>query len=122
MARPPEFEGTHYTIQCLDLGDGTCPAGDFLDSLDGSDRRKLDVLFERLGNTGKIWNKEKFKKLEGSDKIWEFKSFQIRIPCFFGPNKKVILAFGLRKKKDKYNADEIQRAERYRDWYLGQFS
>lgn len=121
MPRPPEFEGTYFSIRCLELADGSCPAGTFLDSLSAGDRRKLDVLFEMLGNSGKIWNTEKFKKLEGSDNIWEFKSFQVRIPCFFAQGRKVILLFGLIKKKDKYNAEEIERAERYRDWYLGQF-
>lgn len=121
MPRPPEFAGTHFKIQALEFADGSCPAGEFLDSLDAGDRRKLDVLFELLGNTGKIWNREKFKKLERSEQIWEFKSFQIRIPCFFAPNRRVILAFGVIKKKDKFSVDEIQRAERYRDWYRSHF-
>jgi hypothetical protein len=89
--------------------------------LEPGERRKVDVLFEKLGTTGKIWNKEKFKKLEGSDNIWGFKCFQIRLPCFFTPNRRVILAFGFRKQKDRYSREEILRAEAYRDWYFRQF-
>ena len=102
----------------MHLADGSCPAGDFLDSLDSSERRKLDVLFEILGNSGKISNREKFKKLEGTDKIFEFKCFQIRILCFFTRDRRVMLLFGLRKKKDKYSRQDISRAESYRNWFF----
>lgn len=117
MPRPPEFEGTHYTIHALTLADGSCPAGEFLDSLTAADRRKLDVLFEMLGNHGKISNPEKFKKIEGTDGIFEFKSFQIRLLCFFASNGRVMLAFGVRKKKDKHKREDINRAEEYRRWF-----
>ena len=118
MPRPPEFEGPHFTIQALVLADGTCPAGDFLDTLASSDRRKLDVLFERLGGFGKISNTEKFKKIEGSDDIWELKSFQIRLFCFFAPRRRVMLAFGVRKKRNKHRREDIHRAESYRQQFL----
>lgn len=118
MPRPPEFRGAFFTIRALELSDGSSPAADFLAGLDRSDRRKLDVLFEMLGQTGRISNKEKFKKLEGTDGIFEFKSFQIRIPCFFTPDKEVLLCFGLIKKQDRYKSEEIQRAENYRKQYV----
>ncbi len=120
MPRLPEFEGTYFTIFALTLADGSCPAGAFLDSLDASDRRKLDVLFEMLGNHGKISNKEKFKKLENSDGIWEFKSFQIRIFCFFAKGQRVVLAFGIRKKKDKHAPQDTARAKDYKRYFDSQ--
>ena len=118
MSRPPEFEGPHFTIQALALADGTCPAGDFLDALDSNDRRKLDVLFERLADIGKISNVEKFKEVEGSDDVWEFKSIQIRLFCFVAPRRRVMLAFGVRKKRNKHRREDIDRAEAYRQQFL----
>ncbi len=118
MRRSPEFSGPHFSVECLELADGSCPAGEFLDALPSSDRRKIDVLFEMIGATGRIANKEKFKKLSDSDNIWQFKSNQIRILCFFAPGKRVMLAFGVKKKQDRHNAKEILRAERYREWFL----
>jgi mRNA-degrading endonuclease RelE of RelBE toxin-antitoxin system len=118
VPRSPEFVGGRLTIQCLELADGSCPAGDFLDSLSTSERRKLDVLFELMGDRGQIFNPEKFKKLAGSDGLFEFKSHQIRIPCIFGRSRSVVLLFGLRKKSDRYKRKEIERAEEYREWYL----
>lgn len=114
MPRPPEYEGIRFRIACLELADGSCPAGEFLDGLDESDRRKLDTLFERLGDHGKISNKEQFKKLEGSQGIFEFKRHQIRLLCFYAPGGHLILAFGLRKKKDKHAPADIERAEAYK--------
>ena len=118
MPRSPEFVGLRFTIQCLELADGSCPAGDFLDSLSAPERRKLDVLFELMGDRGQIFNPEKFKKLAGSDGVFEFKSHQIRIPCTYGRDKAVVLLFGLRKKSDRYKGKEIERAQEYRQWYL----
>jgi len=119
LPRTPEFEGSYFTIQALALPDGSCPAGQFLDGLDASDRQKLDVLFEYLGNHGRLSNREKFKKVENSDGIWEFKSFQIRILCFFTRDKKVMLALGAIKKRDKLKASDVKRAEQYKRDFEG---
>jgi len=117
VARDPEFSGRFHTITCQELGDGSCPVGAFLDELPPSDRRKLDVLFERLGEHGRITNPEKFRKLTGSDGIYEFKSFQIRLLCFFGREKSVQLAHALVKKKDRHAPSDIAIAEERRRWY-----
>ena len=117
MKRDPVHVGHKYTIRCLELADGSCPVGDFLDSLDKADKAKLSVLFTRLGDTGVISNREKFKKVEGS--IFEFKSFKIRIFCFFH-GKEVLLADGIIKKTDKLRAADIERAENWRRWFVSQ--
>ena len=117
MPRPPEYKGTRFTIYCLVLPDGTCPAGEFLDGLDEGERRKLDVLFERLGEKGSIPNTEQFKKLEGSDGIWEFKRRQIRLFCFFATRRRVVLAYGLKKKRDRHARQDIERAEAYKSQF-----
>lgn len=118
MKRQPEYEGIFFKIQSLVLADGSCPAGSFLDGLDPRERSKLDVLFERLGDHRTISNKEKFRKITDSANIWEFKSFQIRILCFFAPGKIVLLAHALRKKRDKHRSADIAIAEERRRWYL----
>jgi len=58
VPRSPEFVGRRLTIQCLELADGSCPAGDFLDSLSAPERRKLDVLFELMGGSDRYKRKE----------------------------------------------------------------
>jgi hypothetical protein len=117
VARGAEFVGRFYSIVAMDLADGSCPVGDFLDGLSAGDRRKLDVLFERLGDHGRITNPEKFRKLADSEGIFEFKSFQIRILCFFGRDRTVQLAHALVKKKDRHSPADIGIAEWRRRWY-----
>ena len=91
----------------------------FIESLDASDRKKLDVLFERMGEFGKITNPEKFKKLEDSDGVFEFKSFQIRILCFMA-GARVVLCRGLYKKRNKHVPGDIQYVEGCRKKFLGE--
>jgi hypothetical protein len=120
MKRGPEYAGLKFTIQCLALADGSHPVGEFLDALDGRDRRKLDVLFEMLDDLGRISNDTKFKKLAGREEIWEFKSFQIRLYCFFTPDRHVMLAHAVIKKQDKSSRADLERAEERRRWYFDQ--
>lgn len=120
MNRKPEYEGNRLTIRALELADGSCPVGMFLDGLDKADRRKLDSLFEMLGDLGRIPNSEKYKKLADSEEIWAFKSFQIRVLCFYSRDQQVLLAHALMKKKDKLNRSDIRIAEKRRAWYLSQ--
>ena len=114
MPRNPEYEGRRLRITCLTLSNGECPAGAFLAGLSDGDRQKFDVLFERLGNEGRIANQEHFRKLDGTDGIWEFKRFQLRLFCFFAPDKTVYLLYGLTKKKDKHKKADLLRAEEYK--------
>jgi hypothetical protein len=53
---------------------------------------------------------EKFKKIEGTVDLFEFKSFQIRIPCFFVPGGRILLTLGLIKQADRLRQREIVRA------------
>jgi hypothetical protein len=116
MMREPEYVGSYFTIRCQELKNGTCPVGEFLDGLSPSDRRKLDVLFERLGDQGRISNREKFRKVE--DHIWEFKSFQIRVLCFFAPNGQVILCNWETKKRDRLKQSTVRTAHERRHEFL----
>lgn len=95
-------------------GDQTSPGEEFYDALDDGDKAKLNKLFEHLGDHSKISNKEKFKKIEGTD-FFEFKSFQIRMPCYFKQGGLVIITHGFRKKDDRIPPAEIKRAERIKE-------
>ena len=66
------------------------------------------ALFKRIGDTGKIQNTEKFKKI--ADQLFEFKFSQIRMICFFSPDREIIITHGFRKKSPKTPSSEIQKA------------
>jgi hypothetical protein len=107
----PVYQGCIKSIELLVDESGFSDVQQFLDELDASDRRKLDVLFCLMGDKGRIATPEKFKKIEGSDGIFEFKSFQIRLLCFFTRDSRVIICKALRKKKDRHNGQDISFAE-----------
>jgi hypothetical protein len=68
-------------------------------------------LFNKIGEQGRIANKEQFKRIEGTE-FFEFKNFQIRMPCFFLPGSLVVITHGFRKKGDRIPPSEIDRATR----------
>lgn len=111
MQTKAAYVGAHKSIELYVEPDGSCPVETFLDALSSSDRRKVDALFEKMGEHGRISNEQKFKKLEGSKEIWEFKSFQIRLLCFHVPGKRLIVCRGVVKKRDKHTASDIGFAE-----------
>lgn len=88
--------------------DGSCPAGEFLDELPERSRKKLDVIFEMLGDQRQIRNKTKFKKVE--DAVFEIKSHQVRIFCFFTSDRRLVLLYGLLKKQDRHKRKDIDKA------------
>lgn len=116
MPRPPEYAGPKLSIECMERVNGSCPAGAFLDELPKKSRTKLDVIFELLGDNGRIQNVTKFKKIE--DGIFEIKSHQVRIFCFFTSDRRLILLYGLMKKRDQHKRKDIDKASRMRDDFL----
>ena len=117
MKTKGQYCGSKRSIELLCEDNDDCEA--FLNALDHKERRKLDVLFEYMGMQGRITNSEKFKKLEGSDGIFEFKSFQIRLLCFFH-GQRVIICRCLKKKRDKHHAADVTYAERCRQQFIGE--
>jgi len=106
------YVGSIFRIEYAICIDGSMPAKSFIEGeLDEKEQHKLATLFQRLGDAGKISNREQFRKLEGA--LWEFKHFQTRVACFQdGPTW--YLTHGFIKKKDKWPPSELTRAERIR--------
>lgn len=111
MARRVAYKGSKFTIAFAQTGSG-CPAGEFFDALEDSDKAKLMALFRLLGDQGRISNPEKFGSLGGG--LYEFKSHQIRMPFAYARHERglVIISHGFIKKRDKAPKEEIDRAKR----------
>ena len=64
------------------------------------------------GDRGKFHNPEKFGDLGGG--LFEFKSFQIRMPFAYAKNERglILITHGFVKKKDKTPKEELTRAWR----------
>lgn len=88
---------------------GASPAKEFVQGLDLADKAKIAALLQRLANCGTISNAEQFKHVE--DSIWELKKHQIRLFCFRDGDS-WFLTNGYKKKQDRLNRTEIDRANR----------
>ena len=94
---------------------------DFLDALESGAARKVTWTL-RLLEELPIMPSQYFKKLEGSDQIWEcrvsFRSNAYRLLCFFAGNSIVVLTHGFIKKSRKTPSAEISKAEAMRRDFL----
>lgn len=111
------YSGNHYSVEVLVLDSGSSPTDGYLSALSDSDRRKVDVLFERLCCHGRISNKEHFRKVEGTD-LFEFKRFQIRLLGFYTRDKRFVICHAVTKKQDKHDRQDLKHAQALRDSYM----
>ena len=107
-------KGKFYTVELAITANGKCPGKKFLDSLSESNRAKIIRTIRRLADEGKVVNRKQFKKIEGED-FYEFKNFQIRIPCYFHSERRVIITHGFMKKGESIPPEQIDRMKRIRD-------
>lgn len=100
---------------------GRCPAIEFLDSLTGRQAQKV-VWVLRLIEEFDTVPARYFKKLAGTDDIWEvrveFGGDLFRLLGFWHGANLVILNHGFRKKTQKTPLREIRLAERRKRDYL----
>ena len=92
------YAGVQFTVEYAIRSDGTLPALEFYLRIDQRWQGRLLTLFTRLGDTGRISNTEQFNKF--IDEFWEFKAFQVRMPCYFRPGRHVVITHGFIKKKE----------------------
>ncbi len=100
---------------------GKYPAKEFLDSLTGKQTKKITWVLELFEDTS-IVPKQYFKKLIGTDGIWEIRIIYsgdiFRLLGFFEPNGNFMITNGFTKKTQKTPLNEIKIAEeRKRNYY-----
>ena len=114
MSLEPIAEGAWGTVVWAVDASGNAPALEFFSSLSDGDAAKMETLFNRFANTGKIHNQQQFKKLDDvrGQALFEFKRFQLRFLGGFAPGGQFVVALGLRKKKDAHSRQHLERAAR----------
>jgi len=112
MARRVAYRGAVFAIAFAREKSGACAACEFFDRLSSLDKAKMMALFQIAGDHGKFYNPEKFGDL--GEGLYEFKSFQIRMPFAYAKNERglILVTHGFIKKKDKTPKEEIARAWR----------
>lgn len=111
MERETAYVGQMFTIAFARMKSGQSPGAAFYDLLPMRNKAKLNNLFRQFGEHGRIGNEEKFSMLETG--LFEFKSFQVRLPCAYAHERGLLLiTHGFYKKRDKTRKQEIERARK----------
>jgi len=77
----PLVRGPCASVAYARRTNGNRPAKDYIENLRRLDQAKLSKSFRTIANVGKIFNKERFRKLRG--RIYEFKVHpKVRVLCF----------------------------------------
>ena len=94
---------------------------ELLDSLKSKEAQKILWVLKLIQELDRV-PAQYFKKLSGSDQIWECRvrteSKAIRIFGFFVNGDTLVLTHGYAKKSQRTDAKEIKLAEKYRSDYL----
>jgi len=100
---------------------GRRPVEELLDSLKSKEAQKILWVLKLIQELDRV-PAQYFKKLSGSDQIWECRvrteSKAIRIFDFFVNGDTLVLTHGYAKKSQRTDAKEIKLAEKYRSDYL----
>ncbi len=102
------YQGSEYIIEWYFDQKGISKSFNYYQKLDKARRIQLLKLVKRLGDIGKIYNKELFRN-EG-EKIFAFKPKPDRYLCFFYTEKKVIITNAFTKKSQKIPKEEKEKA------------
>ena len=110
------YIGKFFTIEWYYDEKGKSHSHKYYEGLSDLQKRKLLVLFKRIGDFGKILDITKFN-FEG-DSIFAFKPQPDRFLSFFVKDKKIIVANGFHKKTQKLPVDEKTKAIKNRNDYF----
>ena len=110
------YNGDAYTIEWYFDEKHYSDALEYYNQLTVQERIQLLKLFKRIGDSGEIHDKTKFRYEE--DKIYAFKPKPDRFLCFFYEGRKIIVTNGFRKKQQKLPIGEKENALKKRDSYI----
>ena len=110
------YKGDKFTIEWYFDKNGKSVAYEYFNEATEDLQDKLLILVKKMGDTGKIFDKTKFRNEE--DGIYAFKPQPDRYLSFFTVGRKIIITNGFRKKTDKLPKNEKDIALRYKQDYL----
>ena len=110
------YSGDEFTIEWYFEETNHSEAFEYYSGLNSQERIQLLKLFKRMGDSGEIQDKTKFR-FEG-DKIYAFKPQPDRFLCFFYEGKKIIVTNAFRKKQPKLPDREKENALKKRNLYI----
>ncbi len=110
-----------YAVGSMESNRLNCPTLEFFKEQNTSNQTELDKLSALLTFTAKQGpprNQEKFKHIEDTDGLYEFKTTSLRLFCFFDSGTVIICATGIVKKQDRHNPTDLKTALTWKEAYF----
>jgi len=81
--------------------------------------KKLKVFFERYASGGRSkLTKEAFHEADREQEIWEFRSGQLRVFCFFDNGNLIVASHMSLKKSQRANKQDVEKSARLKQKYI----
>ncbi len=103
-------EGSRGRVRFAVLRGGKHAAEDEWNSLPEATQVRFIALFDRLMTVGEIVSEDQYKKLPGTDGLWEFKRSRVRILACHKERDVVLLVIFM-KGRQKLSKKDSKRAE-----------
>ncbi|BAZ83226.1 type II toxin-antitoxin system RelE/ParE family toxin [Sphaerospermopsis kisseleviana CS-549] len=110
------YVGSVFQLEWYFDENGESEALEYFNQLSEQQQLKFLFLVKRIGDFGKISNKEQFRN-EG-DKIYAFKPQPDRFLCFFFTGKKIIVTNAFQKKTQKLPNNQKEKAIQYMNAFI----
>jgi hypothetical protein len=111
------YEGSHYSVYFHAQSKTQSEVYDYFRKCDDATRASLLFLVKRLSDAGRVYDQTKFRLEDARHKIYVFKPRKERFFCFFMIGKKVIVTSAYRKKRQKLDTQELNRAIKIKNMY-----
>lgn len=112
------YEGSHYSVCFHAETDNSSCVFNYYKGCDDITRASLLFLVKRMADTGTIYDIIKFRLEDKKNKIYAFKPKKERFFCFFFIEKTIIITSAYRKRKQKLDKRELQKAIQIRNQYI----
>ncbi|MFM5979249.1 MAG: type II toxin-antitoxin system RelE/ParE family toxin [Sphaerospermopsis kisseleviana] len=110
------YVGSVFQLEWYFDENGESEALEYFNQLSEQQQLKFLFLVKRIGDFGKISNKEQFRN-EG-DKIYAFKPQPDRFLCFFFTGKKIIVTNAFQKKTQKLPNNQKEKVIQYMNAFI----
>ncbi|MBE9054791.1 MULTISPECIES: type II toxin-antitoxin system RelE/ParE family toxin [Sphaerospermopsis] len=110
------YVGLVFQLEWYFDENGESEALEYFNQISEQQQLKFLFLVKRIGDFGKISNKEQFRN-EG-DKIYAFKPQPDRFLCFFFTGKKIIVTNAFQKKTQKLPNNQKEKAIKYMNDFI----
>ena len=104
------YRGEKFQIEFYFTHQGEMPAKEYFDASDRQTKVKLLAQVKYLAENGRLFDEAKFRLVDKTEKIFEFKPKEERFFNFFWEEKKIIITNAYRKKGQKVDKRELERA------------